>query len=157
VIHRDLKPSNVLVRTDGSVKLVDFGIAKQLEGLEAAVDQTRTVARLMTPAYAAPEQVLGEPVGVQADVYSLGHPVRAGHRAAPARPSRRTPSGGEAIALQQEAPGRRWWCAVPSGIREAARPPEWHALGRSDWADLDALCLTALQHDRQRRYRTVGR
>ena len=157
VVHRDLKPSNVLVRADGSVKLVDFGIAKQLEGLEAAVDQTRTVARLMTPAYAAPEQVLGEPVGVQADVYSLGvilYELVTGRL--PHDRSRRTPSGGDAIVLQQEAP--RPSAVVRRSERdtgEAARPPEWHTLGRSDWADLDALCLTALQHDRQRRYRTV--
>jgi eukaryotic-like serine/threonine-protein kinase len=55
VIHRDLKPSNILVRTDGTASLLDFGIAKQLETVDAPVDQTRTGLRLMTPAYAAPE------------------------------------------------------------------------------------------------------
>ena len=71
VIHRDLKPSNILVRDDGTVKLLDFGIAKQLEQLDEA-DRTQTGLRLMTPAYAAPEQVRGDPVGVYTDVYSLG-------------------------------------------------------------------------------------
>src|SRR5215470_12701352 len=72
VIHRDLKPSNILVKDDGSVRLLDFGIAKHLESLAESVEQTMTGLRLMTPAYAAPEQVRGEPVGIQTDVYSLG-------------------------------------------------------------------------------------
>ena len=63
-IHRDLKPSNILVTADGTVKLLDFGIAKQLETLDACRrPTTRTVVRLMTPAYAAPEQIRGERVG----------------------------------------------------------------------------------------------
>ncbi|HEX6897288.1 MAG TPA: serine/threonine-protein kinase, partial [Bryobacteraceae bacterium] len=72
VIHRDLKPSNILVKTDGAVRLLDFGIAKQLESLGQDVDQTRTELRLMTPAYAAPEQVRGDRVGIFTDVYALG-------------------------------------------------------------------------------------
>ena len=72
VIHRDLKPSNILVKGDGSVRLLDFGIAKHLENLGELVDQTITGLRLMTPAYAAPEQIRGEQVGIQSDVYSLG-------------------------------------------------------------------------------------
>ncbi|HLK22509.1 MAG TPA: serine/threonine-protein kinase [Bryobacteraceae bacterium] len=73
VIHRDLKPSNILVKSDGAVRLLDFGIAKQLQDLESDdADRTRTSARLMTPAYASPEQMRMEPTGVQTDVYSLG-------------------------------------------------------------------------------------
>ena len=69
IIHRDLKPSNILVTPDGDVKLLDFGIAKQLDTAEG---QTRTGLQLMTPAYAAPEQIRGEPTGIYTDVYGLG-------------------------------------------------------------------------------------
>lgn len=72
VIHRDLKPSNILVRSDGTVRLLDFGIANQLESLKLEADQTVTGLRLMTPAYASPEQILGGRVGITTDVYSLG-------------------------------------------------------------------------------------
>ncbi len=72
LIHRDLKPSNILVKRDGNVRLLDFGIAKQMESLDTGVDQTRTALRFMTPAYAAPEQVRGERAAILTDVYSLG-------------------------------------------------------------------------------------
>ncbi len=69
VIHRDLKPSNILVSSTGQVKLLDFGIARHLDD---ASDPTVTGLRMMTPAYAAPEQIHGQPVGVYTDIYSLG-------------------------------------------------------------------------------------
>lgn len=69
IVHRDLKPSNVMVASGGQVRLLDFGIAKLLDEQPPAGVQT---TRLMTPRYAAPEQLLGQSATVQSDVYSLG-------------------------------------------------------------------------------------
>lgn len=71
IVHRDLKPSNILVDTQGQVKLLDFGIAKCLDDAQT---QTRTLTadRMLTPRYAAPEQIRGEAVGPGADVHALG-------------------------------------------------------------------------------------
>src|SRR5882672_2598287 len=73
IVHRDLKPSNILVAADGTVRLLDFGIAKLLEGdTGPATDLTALVGRALTPDYASPEQIKGEPITVASDVYSLG-------------------------------------------------------------------------------------
>ncbi|MEO8598182.1 MAG: serine/threonine-protein kinase [Candidatus Solibacter sp.] len=127
VIHRDLKPSNILVKADGSVRLLDFGIAKHLDGEGQPADQTRTVLRLMTPAYAAPEQLRGEPVGIFTDVYALG------------------------VILYQLVSGS----LPPASAGPTLTPssvPGAPMLARSAWADLDVLCLTAIHQDAERRF-----
>jgi len=150
VIHRDLKPSNILVRNDGTVRLLDFGIAKQIEGLDMPSDRTLTGLRLMTPAYASPEQIRGEGVGVQTDVYSLGvilYELLAGRL--PYDLSNSTPGEAERIVVQREPPR-------PSAVAlQSPDPVGAPSLSRSAWADLDVLCLTAMHKDMKRRYQSV--
>jgi len=145
VIHRDLKPSNIFVKADGGVRLLDFGIAKQIENLDSTVDQTRTVMRLMTPAYAAPEQIRGDSIGVQTDVYSLG--VILYELLADRLPfdfSNLAPVEAATIIAEHE-PGK------PSAKAESLNA----TVSKAAWADLDVLCLTAMHKDLQRRYRSV--
>lgn len=84
IAHCDLKPTNMLVTSDGRVRLLDFGIARLLDPLEEGSEiQTRTALFALTPEYAAPEQLRGEPVGTAADLYTLGavlYELLCGHR-----------------------------------------------------------------------------
>jgi serine/threonine protein kinase len=146
IIHRDLKPSNIMVTPEGSVKLLDFGIAKQLEP-DLLGDLTRTGMRAMTPGYAAPEQLLGEPIGVHTDIYTLGvvlYELLAGRL--PFDVSRSTP---EAAAMLISTRAAERPSLAARGIAGAL------VAGVAEWADLDVLCLTAMHPDAQRRYSTV--
>jgi serine/threonine-protein kinase len=154
VVHRDLKPSNILVAADGRVKLVDFGIAKQLESLEMPVDQTRTGLRLMTPAYAAPEQFAGGAAGIHTDVYSLGvilYELAVGRL--PFDFTNRAPSEIAAIVAEHE-PERPSAAARRMAFLSDANA-HVRTANAAQWSDLDVLCLTAMHKDPQRRYLTV--
>lgn len=168
VVHRDLKPSNMLVTEEGELKLLDFGIARLLdEDAEAGLTLTEAGCRVMTPEYAAPEQVQGAAITTATDVYALGvvlYELLTGHR--PYQFKQRTPA---AIArhLSETEPER------PSTVvRRAATiqhtdgttdilPPELVSqkrglapdrLQRRLAGDLDTVLLKALRKEPERRY-----
>jgi len=149
IAHRDLKPSNILVTADGGVKLLDFGIAKQMEAADQTNAYSRTGFRLMTPAYASPEQWLGKRPGLQADIYSLGavlYELLAG--CPPFDLKNATPSEAERLVTQQAPP-------APSAAARKAGLSAAASAKKSEWADLDVICLKALQKEPERRYATV--
>jgi non-specific serine/threonine protein kinase/serine/threonine-protein kinase len=139
VIHRDLKPGNILVDANGTPKLLDFGIAKLLsEGDGDEAPPTQTLAPMMTPEYASPEQVRGEAVTTASDVYSLG------------------------VLLYELLTGTRPYAVRTESLEEIVRavctveppPPSvsTSARGAELRGDLDTIILKALRKEPLRRY-----
>ena len=154
VVHRDLKPSNILVDREGQVKLLDFGIAKLLEG-----DGGREISaiRMFTPDYAAPEQVRGDVATTGVDVYALGlllYELLTGRR--PYGQTASTPAAYEQAILTQEpeAPSRALTQAAPSAIAHVG-VLDANALRRRLRGDLDAIVLKALRKKPEDRYASV--
>jgi eukaryotic-like serine/threonine-protein kinase len=148
VVHRDLKPSNILVSADGQVKLLDFGISRQLDAIDRATAPTLTGVRHLTPAYAAPEQIRGEATTVQTDVYALGvilYELLGGRP--PFDLSTLSPAEAERLLVESE----------PTRPSVAARDATASVGGLSAaaWSDLDVLVLTAMHKDPSHRYSSV--
>ncbi|HET9765472.1 MAG TPA: serine/threonine-protein kinase, partial [Thermoanaerobaculia bacterium] len=160
VVHRDLKPSNVMIGSDGRPRLLDFGISKLVD-VDAEGTPTRTEMRALTPAYASPEQMRGDPVTAASDLYSLGvvlYELLTGAR--PYRTASGTPRELERAVLEQDpeppstAARRRAEETRPAAAAATdltTRPPA----GRIP-ADLDAICLKALRKEPGQRYASVA-
>jgi serine/threonine-protein kinase len=158
VVHRDLKPSNILVSAEGEVKLLDFGIAKLLDDRDE--DQTRAWERVMTPLYAAPEQILGEPVTTATDVYALGvvlYELLTGRL-----PHRREelPLAKLVEEMFRETVERPSTAVLRVASPEAERPnldeAERERRARSLRGDLDWILLKALAREPERRYASAA-
>ncbi len=143
IVHRDLKPANILVDADDRVRLLDFGIAKLLE--DGATRETRLTelsGRALTPDYASPEQLRGEPLTIASDVYSLGvvlYELLCGQR--PYKLARESRGALEDAILQAEP-------MAPSRVVSDARRRELRG-------DLDTIVLKTLKKKPEERYATV--
>ncbi|HSW04801.1 serine/threonine-protein kinase [Aquabacterium sp.] len=144
VVHRDLKPANILVGSDGQVRLLDFGIAKLLEGErteETAL--TQRAGHMLTPDYASPEQIRGEPLSTASDVYSLG--VLAYELLSGERPYRLARASAAALqqAIAETHPAQASSVAGDAALKQQLR------------GDLDAILNMALKKDPAERYPSV--
>ena len=162
VVHRDLKPSNILVNEQGQVKLVDFGIAKVLIGEEQlaySVLETQMGQRVLTPAYAAPEQLRGDAITTASDVYALGvllYELLVGER-----PFERAAKA-EIERMVLEADPVRPSTAVKTRSQTTEVAPVQVGPLRADrlrrrlQGDLDVISLKALAKEASRRYASAG-
>jgi serine/threonine-protein kinase len=156
VVHRDIKPSNVIVGTDRRAMLLDFGIAKLVEGDASGEDAAARTqfAAAMTPDYASPEQIRGESVTTASDVYSLGvllFEILTGRR--PYKLKRDSRGALEDAILQMESP--RPSQSVRDEAAALARSTTIKALARTLRGDLETIVLKALKKDPADRYATV--
>ncbi len=165
VVHRDLKPGNILVTPDGTPKLLDFGIAKLLkpEMYAQTIAPTVTTVRPMTPDYASPEQVRGQPITTASDIYSLGvllYELLTGHRPYRIRSSRAEDMERAICEQEPEKPSAavsraaeaRTNSSRASSTASPTRDGGPEKLKKKLVGDLDNIVLMAMRKEPQRRY-----
>ncbi len=136
IVHRDIKPENIMIRPDGLVKVVDFGLARMSpSGSELSADATQSGALIGTPRYMSPEQARGEKLDARTDVFSLGavvYEMTTGH---PAFPGATTADVFAALLSSQCPPPSKFASGLPERV--------------------DAIALKALERDREARYQSM--
>ena len=158
VVHRDLKPSNVLVDAGGEPRVLDFGIAKLIEE-SGEHTMTGTGLRVLSPAYAAPEQILGEPIGTATDVYALG--LMLCELLVGQLPQSRRGRGAQlAQEVSEETVERASTLAARLTTDRVAAlygsDGDARRLAHALSGDLDLIIATALQREPARRYGTAA-
>jgi eukaryotic-like serine/threonine-protein kinase len=151
IIHRDLKPSNIIVTPEGNPRLLDFGIARELQQMGEGGELTRAGLRFFTPHYSAPEWVRDGEIGFVTDVYSLGvvlYEMLSGQLPREEAPQSRGNSLRES-PYPAEKPSTLARAAHRDGSAKRQR------LSAAAWAELDVLCLKAMHPDPRNRYPSV--
>ena len=151
IVHRDLKPSNILLTDDDQPKLLDFGIAKLLDEVDHE-HLTGTGMRVLTPGYAAPEQILGQPISTATDVYALG--VILYELLTGLSPHQRRGKDLEMVTrgLDQESVLRPSAALVKADESGTSTQAQRQRLSRQLSGDIDTIVLHALKREPDRRY-----